>query len=120
MLILLTTYVTLALGALITLSLMILKIGNLLADCPNNTPATKAVAVTITTGFAAIGTGGVILIGATLPVLVDVPYLALMLALGLAALCLGLGFSHAVATLRAVLAQANSEPTPAAPAASAA
>lgn len=107
MLVLILTYVTLALGALIALSGMILKIGTLLAACPQNTPATKAVAVTITTGFAAIGAGGVILIGAALPLLVKSPVLALMLGLGLAALCLGLGFSHAVATLRAVLAQAD-------------
>lgn len=120
MLILLLTYVILALGALTTLSLMILKIGTLLADCPNNTPATKAVAVTITTGFAAIGAGGVILIGAALPAFAEMPYFALMLALGLSALCLGLGFTHAVATLRAVLAQANIDLAPAAPVANAA
>ncbi|MFT7593289.1 MAG: hypothetical protein ACI8R4_000602 [Paracoccaceae bacterium] len=112
MLILVLTYVILSLGTLITLSGMILKIGTLLADCPQTTPATKAVAVTIATGFAAIGAGGVILIGAALPVLSGSPVLALMLALGLAALCLGLGFSHALATLRAVLHQATADVAP--------
>lgn len=120
MLVLLVTYVTLALGALVALSLMILKIGTLLGECPNQNPAAKAAAVAIATGFAAIGAGGVILIGATVPVLADRPYLGLMLSLGLAALCLGLGFSNAVAVLRTVLAETSDDPVPAVPVAGAA
>lgn len=107
MLILVLVYEILALGTLIALSGMILKTGPLLATRPQTNPATKAATVTITTGFAAIGAGGVILIGAALPVLSRSP----VLALGLAALCLGLGFSHAVATLRAVLTRAKADIT---------
>lgn len=87
---------------LAVLTLMILRIGAMMADCPENGPAIKTASVTIATGFAAIGAGGVILIVALLGVLQLEPVLALLLALGLAALCLGLGFTHAVGTLRLV------------------
>ncbi|MDG1471015.1 MAG: hypothetical protein P8Q26_05565 [Ascidiaceihabitans sp.] len=103
MLFLTLTYIAIAAGGLIALALMILKIGQMIGDCPQSKAAARAAAVTITTGFAAIGAGGVILIGAVLPILRDEPLAALMLALGFAALCLGLGFTHAVATLRAVV-----------------
>jgi len=109
MLMLVSIYLLLTLGGLALLSAMILKIGQLVTACPSANPATRAVAVTIATGFAAIGAGGVILIGALLPTLVDEPILALMLASGMAALCLGLGFSHAVATLRAVLGDSTKD-----------
>jgi hypothetical protein len=46
--------------------------------------------------------GGIILIVALLGAFQMEPMLALLLALGLAALCLGLGFTHAVGTLRLV------------------
>jgi len=104
---LLTTliYLALAFGGLTALSIMILKIGALLEDCPQSNAKARMAAITITTGFAAIGTGGVILIGALLPMLQDVALNGLFPALGLVALCLGLGFTHAVATLRAVLTE---------------
>lgn len=96
-------YIGIAAGALVALAIMILKIGLMIGDCPQSKSAARAASVTITTGFAAIGAGGVILIGAVLPLMQDQPLAALMLALGFAALCLGLGFTHAVATLRAVV-----------------
>ena len=98
-------YTTLALGAVIALTQMILRIGAMVGDCPVTQARARAVSVTIATGFAAIGAGGVIMIGAVLPVLGDAPFAALMLALGFAALCLGLGFTHAMGTLRAALLQ---------------
>ena len=98
------TYVLLAFGALIALCLMILRIGTLLGDCPQTGAAARAGAITIATGFAAIGAGGVILIGSILPLLPQEPLVAFFIALGFAALCLGLGFTHAVGTLRAVIA----------------
>ncbi len=106
-------YITFALGAVIALTLMILRIGALVGDCPVTRARARAVSITIATGFAAIGAGGVIMIGAVLPVLKDAPFAALMLALGFAALCLGLGFTHAMGTLRAALLPAEPAPEPA-------
>lgn len=96
-------YIPVSLTVLAILTGMILYVGSLVGDCPQNRARAKAVSVTIATGFAAIGAGGVIMIGAVLPVLVDAPLAALMVALGFAALCLGLGFTHAMGTLRASL-----------------
>ena len=45
----------------------------------------------------------IILIGAVLPLMEDAALPAFFLSLGFAALCLGLGFTHAIATLRAVV-----------------
>ena len=103
MLMYLLTYIILGAGALIALAFMIVKIGGLLADCPDNGPATRAAAITIATGYVAIGAGGLILIGAVLPLLQDEALAAFFFALGLMAFCLGLGFTHAVGTLRAVI-----------------
>jgi len=100
-----TIYLALAFGGLTALSIMILKIGTLLVDCPQSVAKARMAAVTITSGFAAIGTGGVILVGALLPMLEDVALNGLFVTLGLVALCLGLGFTHAVATLRAILTE---------------
>lgn len=97
-------YLSGSLAALTALSFMILKIGALMADCPENGPAARTAAISIATGFAAIGAGGVLLIGAVLPLLPAQPVPAALVALGLAALCLGLGFTQAIATLRDALA----------------
>ncbi|MEL6888106.1 MAG: hypothetical protein AAFO86_05290, partial [Pseudomonadota bacterium] len=80
--------------------------------CPVTQARARAVSITIATGFAAIGAGGVIMIGAVLPMLDDAPFAALMLALGFAALCLGLGFTHAMGTLRAALVPHQPVPAP--------
>ena len=90
---------------LLAMTLMILKIGSLLGDCPNSAGAARAAAATIATGYSMVGLGGVVLIGAAIPIL-DAGFLALLPALGLVAICLGLGFSHAIATLRAVVREA--------------
>ncbi|WP_394180312.1 hypothetical protein [Yoonia maritima] len=100
-------YFGLAAGALAGLSFMILKIGSALADCPDTGRAAKAGSMTIVAGFVTIGAGGVILIAAG--VLAVLPHMApagVLTALGLAVLCLGLGFTQAVATLRDIVAQA--------------
>ncbi|MCV6586688.1 MAG: hypothetical protein OIF47_14245 [Marinibacterium sp.] len=100
-------YVLVYLGAALTILAvlcgMILRIGHLMDHCPSGGGATRTAALTIATGFAAIGTGGVILGCALLVALNDASGTALSGALGLVVLCLGLGFSHAVATLRTVL-----------------
>jgi len=89
------TYVALGFGALSALCVMILRIGTMLGTCPDTGAAARAAAVTITTGFAAIG--------AVLPIMQDAPMVGFLAALGFASLCLGLGFTHAIATLRAVI-----------------
>ena len=107
MIVLAVLYIALGFGALIALAAMILRIGTMLAECPDSGPTVRAAAVTIATGFAAIGAGGVILIGAVLPLLADAPLAGFLAALGFAALCLGLGFTQAVGTLRAVMLDAG-------------
>jgi len=102
MMTLLASYVVLAFAALIALCIMLLRIGDMMADCPQNGPRMRISAISIATGFAAIGAGGVALIGAGLIAAAEAHLFALAAALGLASLCLGLGFSQAVATLRAV------------------
>ena len=98
-------YVILAFGALASLCIMILRIGRMLGTCPITKSVARTASVTIATGFAAIGAGGVILLGAMIPVMANAPLLGFLLALGLASLCLGLGFTHAIATLRVVIAR---------------
>lgn len=102
-------YIGLAFGALAALAIMILRIGALLGDCAQTRALARTGAVTIATGFTAIGAGGIILIGAALPLLRDVPMAGFFATLGFAALCLGLGFTQAIGTLRAVLQDAQSK-----------
>jgi len=105
-------YILFALSAVGALTLMILRIGAMVGDCPASTARARAVSITIATGFAAIGSGGAIMIGAILPFMAQAPFAGLLLALGFAALCLGLGFTHAMGTLQAALAPTPA-PTPA-------
>lgn len=98
----LLTYVALAFGALGGLGWMILRIGSLLGDCPAAQARAKAASVTIATGYLAIGAGGVVLGGAA-AVFVAPNVAGIVAVLGAVVLCLGLGFSNAVATLRAVI-----------------
>ena len=100
-------YIALGFGALAALATMILRIGTLLGECPKSKRIARAASVTIATGFAAIGAGGVILVGAVLPLLAEVPLTGFLAALGFAALCLGLGFTQAVGTLRALMQDAQ-------------
>lgn len=72
--------------------------------------------MTITTGFAAIGAGGVILIGAVLPLLAAVPLVGFLAALGFAALYIGLGFTHAIGPPRVVMQDAGGKAAADAPA----
>jgi hypothetical protein len=102
-------YIGLGLVMVTAMALMILKIGKLLGDCPASGRAARAAAVTIATGYGMIGFGGVALVGSTIP-LMDMGVIGVLPALGFAALCLGLGFGHAVATLRAVVREALTPP----------
>ncbi|MEM9787897.1 MAG: hypothetical protein AAF801_15450 [Pseudomonadota bacterium] len=99
-------FITAAL-ALAALSFMIFKIGDALASCPVTGRAARAGALTIVTGFVAIGGGAVLMIAAAVFMnLGSFQFEGMLGALGLSILCLGLGFTQAVATLRDVVAQA--------------
>ena len=95
-------YLTLALVALISLTLMILRIGSMMSDC-SGLPAARAASVTIATGYGAIGFGMVLMIGAGVVLFAETPFVGTLITSGFVALCLGLGFSQAISTLRAVL-----------------
>ena len=103
-----------ALSVLVALAVMILKIGTVLGQCPDKGQAARAGAITIATGFTAIGAGCVTLIAAALPAF-GLGLMALCICLGGATLALGLGFSNAVATLRSIMV--DTKPVPAQPAA---
>lgn len=109
MLTLALVYFPLSLTVLALLCLMILRIGHMVGACPDARRRADAAAVTIATGFAAIGAGGIMLIGALIPLLAELHAVGVMAALGFAALCLGLGFAHAVGTLRAVVIEAPAQ-----------
>ena len=104
-------YFTVAISTLLALAQMILTIGKALADCPDSGRAARAGAITIATGFTAIGTGAVILIAAGLAMTRAHPA-DMLLAMGLACLILGLGFTHAVTTLRSVVQLAKGSAAP--------
>jgi hypothetical protein len=93
------TYFAIALGMLLGLGQMILRIGRALGECPQTGQGARLAAVPIATGFVAIGMGGVLLVATMLAVFDQGPA-ALFFALGFACMVLGLGFAHAVAKLR--------------------
>ena len=95
----LVIYFVFALAFLAALATMIVKISRALGDCPQTGRAARAAGVTIATGYSAIGCGAVALIGSALPI-VKGGTPATLFAIGFAALVLGLGFTHAVTTLR--------------------
>lgn len=95
----LVIYFTVSFALLAALNLIVLRIGAAMGACPQTGQIARAASVTIATGFAAIGGGAVLMIAAALPALKGgAP--AVMLAMGLAALVLGLGFTHAMTLLR--------------------
>jgi len=93
--------------ALAGLSYMIFQIGHALSDCPTTGRAARAGSLTIVTGFIAIGTGAVMIMAAgVFTTFASIGIEAAFAAIGLSLLGLGLGFTHAIATLRDVVAQA--------------
>ncbi|PJI93034.1 hypothetical protein BC777_1901 [Yoonia maricola] len=93
--------------ALAGLSYMIFRIGEALSDCPATGRAARAGSLTIVTGFIAIGTGAVMIIAAGIfMTLAGINVETVLAAIGVSLLGLGLGFTHAIATLRDVVAQA--------------
>ncbi|MGB1235173.1 MAG: hypothetical protein ACPG5U_05525 [Planktomarina sp.] len=113
---LLICYFVIALSVLIALAMMILNIGKDIGVCPVSGRVARAASKVISVGFLAIGLGGVMLAAIALPILSGTPQVGLLAGLGIVCLCLGLGFSQAMANLRQVadraslLAQANAAP----------
>ncbi len=98
-------FFAISLTTLLGLTLMILRIGRALGECPRTGRAARAASITIATGFVAIGMGGVSIIAAGLAVM-DASSAAALLAVGLACVTLGLGFTHAVTLLRETVQRA--------------
>ena len=98
-------YFIVSLSTVGALTWMLLHIGRMLGDCPVTGGLARSASITIATGFAAIGLGGVCLVAALLGLFADEPAVTLFGTMGLAALALGLGFTQAAATLRAVITE---------------
>ncbi len=99
-------YFTLALSVLAGLTAAILNIGRDMAACPISGPTAKAASKVIAVGYLAIGFGAVVLGGIAVPVAMDNQTVGVMLGLGILSLCLGLGFTQAMGSLRQAADQA--------------
>ncbi|MEM9138545.1 MAG: hypothetical protein AAGB15_01820 [Pseudomonadota bacterium] len=99
-------------AALLALCVVLVVIGRAAAECPQLAGAAKVGTLVITTGFAAIGTGIIALIGAALPFLMTGQVNGLYLALGMVSIALGIGFYNAATTLRDLLRAARPMPDP--------
>lgn len=101
------TFLGLGFAGLIALCAVLLAIGRAAAECPQLQGVARVGTIVITTGFAAIGAGVLALIAAMLPLMMTEQYNGLYLALGIAAIALGIGFYSAATTLRDVLKAAQ-------------
>jgi hypothetical protein len=106
----LLAYFAIALGTLIALTRMIVLIGQGMGDCPDTGRMARAASTSIATGYLAIGLGGTVLIAAAIPALdggdIAARSVIVLLTAGFASLMLGLGFAHAVRTLRLLVLSA--------------
>jgi hypothetical protein len=111
----LLAYFAIALGTLIALTRMIVLIGQGMGDCPDTGRMARAASISIATGYLAIGLGGVVLIAAAIPALgagdLAEHSVIVLLTAGFASLMLGLGFAHAVRTLRLLVISAQPRTT---------
>ncbi len=107
-------YFAIALGTLIALTRMIVLIGRGMGDCPQTGRMARAASTSIATGYLAIGLGGVVLIAAIIPAFgmdnIAEQSTIVLLTAGFASLILGLGFAHAVRTLRLLVVSAQPKP----------
>ncbi|MEM8979458.1 MAG: hypothetical protein AAGD04_08230 [Pseudomonadota bacterium] len=93
-----------SMAILACLCFVILDLGRRMEDCPVTGQAAPPAAIAIAVAFVAIGFGGVGLGAAALIALQDFGLVGVFGLLGFMSLCLGLGFSNAVAHLKMVLA----------------
>ena len=102
-----------AFADLLALTAMIMAIARALGDCPIKGRRARPAGITIATGYPALGSGAVLLIGAG--VTPDGGVETIFFCLGLLCVGLGLGFTQAVSLLRAVvdgLMQPQKDPQP--------
>ena len=92
-------YFGIGLSALTVLATMILVIGRDLGNCPRKGPALQIGAVSVATGFVAIGLGAMILVAPAIDAFGD-NLVGLFVTLGGVLISLGIGFTNAVAILR--------------------
>ena len=95
-------YFGVGLAALAGLATMIVLIGRDLATCPVKGPALYVGSLSIATGYAAIGLGGLVLV-APVTDMFGGDWIGLFIALGAMLIALGLGFTDAMAILRGIL-----------------
>lgn len=100
-------FLVVGMGGLIALCAVLIAIGKAAADCPQIAGAARVGTIVVTTGFAAIGAGMIALIAAMLPFIMHAGFNGLYLALGIAAIALGIGFYSAATTLRDILKAAQ-------------
>ncbi|QHQ37161.1 hypothetical protein [Algicella marina] len=105
------TYFALSLTGLAVLCTIVWQMGAAMADCPATGRAAKAGALTILTGFAAIGAGIVALVAALFPILTAGGLSPLYTALGFTGIALGIGFTFAAGRLQAVVLEAANRAT---------
>lgn len=96
-------YLTVSISGLAALAVVLALVGRAAGTCPDNRDAARVATLVVTTGFAAIGAGVVLIIAAALPVLATGSATALYVALGISAIALGIGFYSAATTLRDIL-----------------
>lgn len=99
-------FLALAFSGLAALASVLALVGRAAGTCPDSRDAARVATLVVTTGFAAIGAGLVLMIAAALPVLATGSLTALYVSLGFAAIALGIGFYTAATTLRDILAGA--------------
>lgn len=95
-------------AGLAVLCIVLIVIGRAAASCPEIGAAARVSTLVVVTGFCAVGTGVIALIGAALPYLASARGDGLYLATGCLAIALGIGFYNAASTLRDLLAAARS------------
>ena len=105
-------FLSIAFAGLVSLAVVLVLIGRAAGDCPQIGGAARPATLVVTTGFAAIGTGVILLIAATLPVLMQGLVMGLYVALGLVGIALGIGFYNAAGALRDIL---DTAPKPVSP-----
>ncbi|MEO0819461.1 MAG: hypothetical protein AAF074_03450 [Pseudomonadota bacterium] len=104
-------YFFVAFAALIAVAGVLVVIGGAAARCPQTATVARLGTWVVTTGFVAIGSGVIALIGASLPFLIEGRMAGLYAALGMAFIALGIGFWVAASTLRDILNAATGPAT---------
>ncbi|MEM9044749.1 MAG: hypothetical protein AAGC81_08625 [Pseudomonadota bacterium] len=106
-------YYPIALAGLAILSTVLILIGQASKECPQLAGAARLASVIVTTGFSTIGIGVIALIGAAMTQVNTDPFQVVALAVGIAAIALGIGFLAAAINLRDLLKEVQFNRMPA-------